>query len=81
MDPEFAASLAYLIIGHSLIAVTLLLAMIRRGEASRVSALFFLVPPVAATMAYVAIDEAMPPLAWLGIAVAAIGVALATSRR
>jgi hypothetical protein len=33
-------------IGNSLVAITLLLAMIRHGEASRVSALFFLVPPV-----------------------------------
>ena len=39
------ASLAYLAIGNSLISITLLLAMIRRGEASRVSALLFLVPP------------------------------------
>src|SRR5690606_5949409 len=37
-------SLAYLVIGNSIIAITLLLAMVRRGEASRVSALFCLVP-------------------------------------
>jgi drug/metabolite transporter (DMT)-like permease len=43
---EFVLALAYLVIGNSLIAVTLLLAMIRHGEAAKVSALLFLVPPM-----------------------------------
>lgn len=73
---EFVASLAYLVIGNSLIAITLLLAMIRRGQASSVSALFFLVPPGAALVAWVTIGEAMPPLAWVAMALAAVGVAL-----
>ncbi len=77
-DWEFAASLAYLVIGNSLIALTLLLAMIRRGEASRVSALLFLVPPLAALIAWVLIGEIMPPIAWAGLGLAAAGVALAT---
>jgi drug/metabolite transporter (DMT)-like permease len=70
-------SLLYLAIGNSLVAVTLLLAMIRRGEASRVSALFFLVPPIAAVIAWLLIGESMPPIAWLGMALAAAGVAIA----
>lgn len=70
-------ALLYLAVGNSLIAVTLLLAMIRRGEASRVSALFFLIPPIAAVIAWLLIDEAMPPLAWLGMVLAAAGVAAA----
>jgi drug/metabolite transporter (DMT)-like permease len=77
---EFAVALAYLVIGNSLIAVTLLLAMIRHGEAARVSALLFLVPPMAALIAWGLIGEAMPPAAWAGMAVAAAGVALATRR-
>jgi drug/metabolite transporter (DMT)-like permease len=77
-DLEFMGALAYLVIGNSLIALTLLLAMIRRGEASRVSALLFLVPPLAALIAWVLIDEVMPPLAWGGLVLAAAGVALAT---
>lgn len=71
-------ALLYLAIGNSLISVTLLLAMIRRGEASRVSALFFLIPPIAAVIAWVLIEEAMPPLAWLGMALATAGVAVAS---
>lgn len=73
-------SLAYLVIGNSLIAISLLLAMIRRGEASRVSALFYLVPPCAALFSWWLIDEPMPPISWLGMAIAAIGVALVSRR-
>jgi drug/metabolite transporter (DMT)-like permease len=71
-------SLLYLIVCNSLIALTLLLMMIRRGAVSRVSALFFLVPPLAAVIGWILLDEVMPPLAWVGLALAAIGVALAT---
>jgi drug/metabolite transporter (DMT)-like permease len=73
-----ALSLLYLIVCNSLIALTLLLMMIRRGEVSRVSALFFLVPPMAALIGWVVLNEQMPPLAWLGLGLAAAGVALAT---
>ena len=72
------AALAYLVIGNSVIAVGLLLAMIRAGEVSRVSALFFLVPPLAALIAWILIGEMVPPMAWSGIALAAIGVYIAT---
>lgn len=78
---EFIAALAYLVIGNSLIAMTLLLAMIRRGEVSRVSSLFYLVPPVTAVIAWPLLDEAMPALGWLGMAIAALGVAMASRKR
>ena len=77
----FGAMLAYLVLGNSLIAVGLLLAMIRAGDVSRVSALFFLVPPLAALVAWIVLDEIMPPLAWVGMAVAAAGVFMATHAR
>lgn len=76
----FAASLAYLVIGNSVIAVGLLLAMIRAGDVSRVSALFFMVPPLAALVAWLMLGEVMPPLAWLGLGCASLGVYLATRR-
>ncbi|MFM7336486.1 MAG: DMT family transporter [Tabrizicola sp.] len=75
--PELWATLAYLVIGNSLISITLLLAMIRAGEVARVSALFYLVPPLSAVFAWPLLGEAMPPLAWAGMALAGIGVALA----
>ncbi|MDX5359884.1 MAG: DMT family transporter [Alphaproteobacteria bacterium] len=74
---ELGIALVYLVIGNSLIGLTLLLAMIRRGEAAQVSSLFFLVPPVSALIAWVVIGEVMPPLAWAGLALAAAGVAMA----
>lgn len=77
---EFLAALAYLVIGNSLISMTLLLAMIRAGEVSRVSSLFYLVPPVATLMAWPILGETMAPLAWLGMAVAAAGVAIASRK-
>ena len=75
--PELFAVLAYLVIGNSLVAITLLLAMIRAGEVARVSALFYLVPPLSALFAWPLLGEAMPPLAWAGMALAGIGVMLA----
>lgn len=77
---ELMVSLGFLVIANSLIAVSLLLAMIRAGEVSRVSALLFLVPPLAALLAWAVLGEQMPPLAWLGLAVAAAGVVLATRK-
>ena len=75
---EFSLALAYLVIGNSVIAVGLLLAMIRAGDVSRVSALFFLVPPLAALLAWLLLGEIMPPVAWAGMVIAAFGVYLAT---
>ncbi|KQZ98627.1 MAG: DMT family transporter [Achromobacter sp.] len=73
-------SLAYLVVGNSLVAITLLLAMIRHGEASRVSALFFLVPPCTAVIALLILRESIPPLAWPGMALAALGILLVTRK-
>lgn len=73
---EFAAVLAYLVIGNSLLAMTLLLAMIRAGAVARVSALFYLVPALSALFAWPLLGEAMPPLAWAGLALAGLGVAM-----
>jgi len=50
--PAFCWAFAYLVIGNSVIAVGLLLAMIRAGQVSRVSTLLFLVPPLAAFIAW-----------------------------
>ena len=74
----FTGVMAYLVIGNSLISMTLLLAMIRVGEVSRVSSLFYLVTPLSALIAWPTLGEAMPPLAWAGMALAAAGVAIAS---
>lgn len=74
--PGMLVALAYLVVANSIIAITLLLAMIRHGEASRVSALFFLVPPATAVVAFVLLGERIPPLAWPGMVLAAAGLRL-----
>jgi drug/metabolite transporter (DMT)-like permease len=74
-------SLAYLVLANSIVAITLLLAMIRVGEASRVSALFFLVPPITALLAWVMLGQTLPPMGWAGLAVSALGVAIVTLER
>jgi drug/metabolite transporter (DMT)-like permease len=61
--------------------MTLLLAMIRAGEVSRVSALLFLVPPLAAIFGWLLLGEIMPPVAWIGMALAGIGVIIATRKK
>ena len=53
----------------------------RAGDVSRVSALFFLVPPLAALLAWLLLGEIMPPVAWIGMMVAAVGVHLATRQK
>jgi drug/metabolite transporter (DMT)-like permease len=77
---QLTVSLAWLVVGSSLIGVGLLWAMIRRGDVAKVSALFFMVPPLAAFCAWIILDEIMPPLAWLGMGVAAMGVYIATRK-
>ena len=78
---EFFWSLAYLVIGNSIIAVSLLLYLIRAGEVSRVSALLFLVPPAASLLAWFVLNESMPPLAWAGMVLAGAGVLMASNRK
>ena len=85
MRLELAAPLVgalfYLVFANSIVALMLLLAMVRLGEASRVSALFFMVPPTTAVIAWAVLGERMPPLGWLGLAVSAAGVAIVTLER
>ncbi|MFN3606594.1 MAG: DMT family transporter [Cypionkella sp.] len=79
-QPQFVWVMIYLVVGNSLLAMTLLLAMIRAGEVARVSALFFLVPALAALFAWPILGEAMPPMAWAGMALAALGIALVSRK-
>ncbi|WP_420549106.1 DMT family transporter [Curvivirga sp.] len=80
-NPTFMAALGYLVIGNSILAISLLLAMIRAGEVARVSSLLFLVPPLAALFGWFLLGEEMPIVAWGGMAITAIGVTLATRKK
>lgn len=73
---EAILAMAWLVIVLSVGAVSLLYILIRRGAASKVASLFYLVPPVVAIETYVLFGETLTPLALLGMVVAAAGVAL-----
>ena len=49
-------------------------------EVARVSALFYLVPPLSAMIAWPLLGERLAPLAWVGMAIAALGVALVSRK-
>jgi drug/metabolite transporter (DMT)-like permease len=61
------------------ISVTLLVWMVRRGDAARATALMFLAPPLAALEGFVGFGETLMPLQIAGFAVALVGVLLARS--
>lgn len=79
-DGEFIWAMVYLVVGNSLLAMSLLLAMIRAGEVSRVSSLFYLVPALSALFAWPMLGEEMPLLGWAGMAMAGLGVALVSRK-
>jgi drug/metabolite transporter (DMT)-like permease len=80
-SPALIASSAWLALANSIGAVSLFYFLLRQGEASRVAALFYLVPPVTATMAFVAFHETLSPIALAGFVLAAVGVYLGAARR
>jgi len=73
---QLVFALAWLVVVLSLGAVTLLYQLIRRGAASRVSSLFYLVPPVTALSGALLFDEPVGLVTATGMLVAAGGVAL-----
>ena len=73
---QLVFALLWLALVLSLGAITLLLLLIRRGAATQVSSLMYLVPPVTALIAWWLFDETLTALALAGMVVAAIGVAL-----
>ncbi len=74
--PTFVATLAWLVLGLSIAAILLLMALIRRGAASRVASLFYLVPPLTALEAWWLFDETLGPVALIGMGIAITGVGL-----
>lgn len=73
----FLLTLTWLVFGLSVAAILLLMTLIRRGEASRVASLFYLVPPVTALEAWIIFGESLGWPAVFGIVIAVSGVALA----
>ncbi|CAH1649360.1 Permease of the drug/metabolite transporter (DMT) superfamily [Hyphomicrobiales bacterium] len=70
--------LIWAVFGLSVGAILILLVLIRRGAVAQVASLFYLVPPVAALMAFALFGETMTPLQIMGTAIAIGGVAIAS---
>jgi drug/metabolite transporter (DMT)-like permease len=74
---EFVFAVLWLSLVVSSGAFTLLMLMLRRGAAERVTSLFYLVPPSTAVLGWFIFGETMGPIALAGMAVAVTGVWLA----
>lgn len=78
--PEAWIALVWSIVILSVISIPLLMLLIRHGDVSRVAGLIFLVPAVAAVMAYFLFDETLTPVQIGGMAVCAAAVMLVTGK-
>jgi drug/metabolite transporter (DMT)-like permease len=78
---EFTLSLAYLILVMSLGASFLWFWLLRHGEASRVSAFYFLTPIFGLALGALLLGETVRPLDGLGLAAVAAGIVLVQSSR
>jgi len=78
---QIAATLLYHVVLASIGAYTILHLLLRRGEATGVTSILYLTPPVAALSEW-AIFGTPPTLTmWLGMAIACVGVAMVTTSR
>ena len=78
---ELVISLIYLVIFNSIISISLLIGMIHRSQLSKISSLFYLVPPLAIFQAWIILDEVMPPLSWFGFLFTVTGVYLVNRKK
>jgi drug/metabolite transporter (DMT)-like permease len=74
---SFVFALLWLALVLSVGAIFLLFYLLRHGEAAGVASLFYLTPASTAFLAWLMFDEVLPPLAVGGVALTALGVALA----
>ena len=74
---DLLVALAWSVFGLTLGAGSLLYLMIQRGAATAVTTLMYLVPPCTAVMAWWLFDETLTASVFAGMALTAVGVALA----
>lgn len=79
--PEFILALGWLVLAMSFGAIFLLMRLIRHGEMSKVAALFFLVPPTTAVLAYLIFGEQLTLIELTGMAITALGVMLVSKKQ
>jgi drug/metabolite transporter (DMT)-like permease len=74
--PDLLIALAWSVLVLSLGGSSLLMMLIQRGAATRVTSLLYLVPPCTALLAWALFGERMAASGWAGMALCAIGVGL-----
>lgn len=77
----FFTSLGWVIGINSVSTFALLFVLLRRGVVNQVATLFFLMPPVTAVIDYLVLGDALTAFKVAGLALAALGVYLATNQR
>ena len=77
---DFILAMSWQIFFVSFGAFSILMYLIKNGSASKTSALFFLIPPVSAFMAWLFLDENLTYIDILGLLIATIGVYIATRK-
>lgn len=80
INGELIFAMAWLVLVLSIGAIFLLMVMIRDGEMSKVASLFYLVPAVTAVIAWALFGEQLNLMQIVGMAIATLGVGLATAR-
>jgi drug/metabolite transporter (DMT)-like permease len=74
--PDLLIALAWSVLVLSLGGSSLLMMLIQRGAATRVTSLMYLVPPCTAVLAWLLFGERMAASGWAGMALCALGVGL-----
>jgi len=77
-SPQIAGSLVYHVLLASIGAYSIFHLLLRRGQATGVTSLLYLTPPVAALAEWAVFRVVPTPLMWAGMAIASIGVAMVT---
>lgn len=75
--PKFLGSMLWLIFAVSLCAYALMFDLIKRIDATRLSSLFYMGPPVTMLMAWILFGDTLKPADLAGLIIAGIGVVLA----
>ena len=70
---EFILALAWIVIALSIGSIFLLYSLLRKGSASSVSSLYYLVPPLTAIQAYLFFGERINSIGLVGMTLAALG--------
>ncbi len=77
---SFVLALFWLCVVLSIGAMSAMFVLIRRGKASEVASLFFLVPPTTAVIAWAMFGEKLDPLSLAGMALVVAAVAMVTKK-